>query len=152
MVSQFWSNAGLQLDCPVSIGIEDILCSLPADPTTWFAFDILEKHLTMFLRVTFHKNYGEIIAVFCQNLLESQRKQCKLTIIIQQDLFEACFRRIYIQVPCGWIISHIAQLPPQNILRKSTSSCTGFLQAASRMQNDIIRSSSGTKNVRFTAT
>ena len=47
--------------------------------------------------------------------------------------------------------SHIAQLPPQNILRKSTSSCTGCLQAASRMQNDIIRSSSGKKNVRFTA-
>ena len=47
--------------------------------------------------------------------------------------------------------THIAQLPLQNILRKSTSSCTGFLQAASRMQNDIIRRSSGTKNVRFTA-
>ena len=30
--------------------------------------------------------------------------------------------------------THIAQLPPQNIMRKSTSSCTGFLQAASRMQ------------------
>ena len=48
-------------------------------------------------------------------------------------------------------ITHIAQLPPQNILRKNICFCTGFPQASSRMQNDIIRSSSGRKNVRFTA-
>lgn len=41
--SQFWSNGGLWLNCPTSIGSRDILCKLQVDPTTWLAFWSLHK-------------------------------------------------------------------------------------------------------------
>ena len=49
------------------------------------------------------------------------------------------------------LIINITQRPPQNIPRKTTSSCTDLLQASSKMQNVIVGSSPGTKNVCFSA-
>ena len=47
----------------------------------------------------------------------------------------------YINYPCSTISS------PEH----PTSSFSGFLQASSKIQNDIVRNSSGSKNVCFTA-
>ena len=112
-------------------------------PIVIFLSSIL-SHIKITL-VDFYNIYGWI---FFMSFSTSKSKM-----LLAREYFGLCFCIFLLWL---WTYdyatgTHIAQLPPRNILRKSTSSCNGFLEAASRMQNGIIRSSSGTKNVRFTA-